>query len=289
MYNQILKVIAIIMLIAGALLALWFLILGGYLLGNPIPDPDKAKEINPFITGLVVPLLTLGSTLLVLENLIASTLQNFSNNFFNLINQHHRLVENLSTAVDGISKEKNPTLKRDVFDDLAHRIVADFKFAHKSKEEIEDLERELKLKPNTELKVKSTDPHEMLVEIYDHYFHIHHSELSHYFRNLYHIVKFVDDTKFSKKIKYKHVKILRAQLSNYEILLLAYNCLHAYGNKFFPLVEKYKMLKNLNSEEDLNIKRTRRIVDFSLLRMKYKHLDSEYIKRNPEAKPVYQG
>ena len=77
------KKIAISLLIAGALIYFWVLFFGGYLNGNPfVPDPLKAKDINPFITALVVPLFTLGSALLVIENLRISTLQNFNNNFF---------------------------------------------------------------------------------------------------------------------------------------------------------------------------------------------------------------
>ena len=70
--------IAIALLTAGTLIFVWVLFFGGYLNGSPfVPDPLKAKDINPFITGLVVPLFTLGSTLLVIENLRISSFQHF--------------------------------------------------------------------------------------------------------------------------------------------------------------------------------------------------------------------
>jgi len=47
--------------------------------------------------------------------------------------------------------------------------------------------------------------------------------LGHYFRNLYHIVKYIDDDKSLKtfELKYKYVKILGAQLSALEINLIS--------------------------------------------------------------------
>ena len=73
-------------------------------------------------------------------------------------------------------------------------------------------------------------------------------DLGHYFRTLYHIVRFIDDSEIEEKILY--TRILRASLSNSEIVLLALNCLHGEGQKKFkPLVEKYALLHNV-SEED---------------------------------------
>jgi len=96
------------MLILGMTIGLWVLFGGGYMIGKPLPDATKAKDLQPFITALVTPLFTLGSALLVLENLRSSSLQNFSNNFFKLIDQHHKLVDNINTWIEGISNEKNP-------------------------------------------------------------------------------------------------------------------------------------------------------------------------------------
>lgn len=69
----------------------------------------------------------------------------------------------------------------------------------------------------------------------------------HYFRHLYRIVKFVDDTCFlDDNQKYEYLGVLRATLSRYELVWLYYNCLYGAGKyKFKPLVEKYALLKNL--------------------------------------------
>lgn len=71
----------------------------------------------------------------------------------------------------------------------------------------------------------------------------------HYFRYLYRIMKFVDDSFLEYKDRYKYVAMLRAQLSRYELVWLYYNGLSDNGNeKMKPLMEKYAMLKNLRKE-----------------------------------------
>jgi hypothetical protein len=79
----------------------------------------------------------------------------------------------------------------------------------------------------------------------------HASRLGHYFRHLYLAVKNVVQSKvvsdYDEKMKY--LKILRAQLSNHEQMLLFYNWLSSYGenwendtNHFFT---EYRMIHNL--------------------------------------------
>lgn len=78
------------------------------------------------------------------------------------------------------------------------------------------------------------------------------SHFDHYFRHLYRIIKYVDETDllpndFDKR--YQYTSIVRAQLSPYELIFLYYNCLVGKGyEKFKPLVEKYSLLKNIRLE-----------------------------------------
>ncbi len=74
--------------------------------------------------------------------------------------------------------------------------------------------------------------------------------------------------------------MLRAQLSNYEILLLAYNGLHPYGKKFHRLIEKYELLKNLNTEERVPIGWERRIIDLKILKDSYPSFKAYLEKQN---------
>ena len=76
----------------------------------------------------------------------------------------------------------------------------------------------------------------------------HMSRLEHYYRHLFQTVKFVADQDDSTvKEKYEYLKILRAQLSGHEQLMLYYNSLTTLGkpwleNKYFT---EYRMIKNL--------------------------------------------
>lgn len=74
-------------------------------------------------------------------------------------------------------------------------------------------------------------------------FSIYQSSLSHYFRTLYNIIKFIDD-RCPRDTKY-YINLVRAQLSTYEHLLLFYNCLSEQGKDFKPLIIKYSLLDNM--------------------------------------------
>ena len=77
--------------------------------------------------------------------------------------------------------------------------------------------------------------------------------LDHYFRNLFHIVAYVDQS--SHQDKKALLKVLRAQLSGSELLLLFYNGLSKYGrDKFYPLIVQYAFLEHLNKSQLLDPK-----------------------------------
>lgn len=71
----------------------------------------------------------------------------------------------------------------------------------------------------------------------------HRGALDHYFRNLYHIVKFVDESAPTNARRY--TSIIRAQLSAHELMILMYNGASPAGEKFKPLIEKYALLEHL--------------------------------------------
>ncbi len=67
-------------------------------------------------------------------------------------------------------------------------------------------------------------------------------ELGHYFRLLYNIFRFLDESEASEDY---HSKILRAQLSDQELLLLFYNCISQHGRSFEKYAVKYQLFDNL--------------------------------------------
>ena len=84
--------------------------------------------------------------------------------------------------------------------------------------------------------------------------------LDHYFRHLYTILRYVDETdafdlnddgkpdaENEWRQKYHYTTILRSTLSRHEMLMLYYNGLSIFGReKLKPLIEKYALLNNLD-------------------------------------------
>jgi len=85
----------------------------------------------------------------------------------------------------------------------------------------------------------------------------HQSRLGHYFRHLFQTIRFVDNQPsnlFTYREKYNYIKILRAQLSNQEQVLLCYNSLSDLGEfwerskeikDYQGLITKYNLITNI--------------------------------------------
>lgn len=71
--------------------------------------------------------------------------------------------------------------------------------------------------------------------------------LDHYFRNLYHIFKFIDASGIPEPRRY--TSLVRAQLSRSELVSIFYNGISPHGEKFKSLIEKYALLENMPDTE----------------------------------------
>ena len=70
--------------------------------------------------------------------------------------------------------------------------------------------------------------------------------IGHYFRTLYHVFTLIDHAPNKEDEKVVYANIARAQLSDFELALLFYNCTTGEGAKGFkPLIEKYGLLKHV--------------------------------------------
>ena len=76
------------------------------------------------------------------------------------------------------------------------------------------------------------------------------TRFDHYFRHLYRIFKYIDSCNLiTEEERYDYACIVRSQLSDYELVMLFYNCLTANGkDKFKPLIETYAIFNNLREE-----------------------------------------
>jgi hypothetical protein len=260
-----LKIIAYASIIAAIALTSWFLWFGDFWGGDYYnPDVSKIKKLQPFIAGVAVPLLTFGTTLLVIETFKNNTLQNVSNNFFKLIDQNRKILDGVNSdgdkAPDGYIKSKGKFF----FDDLAWQICDDY-YAIKNG----DSKKLEKMDNSIKKDIAGRKDREILTDLYDYYFHVYHSDLGHFFRNLYYIARYIDRVRIRNRDKVELMKILRSQLSNYELLILAYNGLHEYGANFHPYLEKYELLKSVNNESKLSPTYSKRIIDVTVLKECY--------------------
>lgn len=176
-------------------------------------------------------------------------LQRFENTFFNLLNQHHQIVN----AIDFRYYKKKEKENRYNFNSLSNEM----KKPPEEKEVVVINGRDVFRYRYNRLKIDISKSPENYVKIYLEHYEDAQTDFGHYFRNLYRMIKLVDQTDFFYntaivseneiyKIKYRYTCIIRAQISDYELLWLFYNCLTENGiEKFKPYIEQFSFLKNI--------------------------------------------
>ena len=83
-------------------------------------------------------------------------------------------------------------------------------------------------------------------DTWEYFWASHHSELGHYFRTLYNIVKLVADTPAAKDKK-RYIRLIRAQLSAYELKMIFYNCLRIENGPFKKYIEEYAIFEQIQT------------------------------------------
>ncbi len=159
------------------------------------------------------------------ESKANTDLQNFENKFFQLVRVHQDIL-------DGIEAHQTAGTNQIIVRgrQRIYQIYGEF---------VQDLAAEIHKTPNV-------DSSELINRTYAALFGRYEHEIGHYFRHLYNIVAFIDRSSLSLGVKKSYTKLLRAQLSSHELLLLFFNCLWDKGRrKFKPLVEKYALLEHM--------------------------------------------
>jgi len=88
--------------------------------------------------------------------------------------------------------------------------------------------------------------HNCLVLLYEKLFLNHQGQLAHYFKTIYRLVKMIDtNITLLENEKVEYIKIVRSQLTDYELLIMYYNYHSVYGDKSKGLVYKYNLLKHI--------------------------------------------
>lgn len=153
--------------------------------------------------------------------------QNFESTFFQMLRLHNDIVNSIDLRVQGTIT----TTGRDCFVTFYNRIRDRYS-------------REGKINPEQSEEEKIESAYVWFWERSQH-------DLGHYFRYLYTIFKFIKASEVSDKRLYSN--IVRAQLSDPELLVLFYNCLYKFGvEKFKLLAEEFALFDNLPIELLLN-------------------------------------
>ena len=82
----------------------------------------------------------------------------------------------------------------------------------------------------------------------------HGSKFGNYFKNLYSLINYIDDKDIKGFEKDYYIGLIKSQLSKYEILLLAYDCIcfkdeKPQGKNFIEFAKKYDLLSALETDE----------------------------------------
>ncbi len=198
-------------------------------------DLQSLALFGEYISGSVGTILTLVSAILIYVAFAAQRLdsiqrqieidlslnqiatQQFENLFISLLNFHHDGVKTSSADFEGSTKNGRS------FFEAIYKLLCD---------------------EYAEVANVRSSSEEAAITAYEVINKKYRQQLGHYFRNLYNIVKFIDQSFIEDKQTYAN--LLRAQLSTYESLLLFYNCLHPKGrSKFYDLLAKYHLLESL--------------------------------------------
>jgi hypothetical protein len=151
------------------------------------------------------------------------TLQRFETSFFNMLSQHNQMVSEII-----INQVRGKSIVRDIINTYHLHEQIDFVA----------LLRALKSGSYTEEEIKQA-VNNNFEEIYSHY----QMFLGAYFRSLYRVFKFIDESKIQNKRSY--TDIIRSQLTDDELCLLFLNGLTNKGKNFRRYIEEYSLLDNL--------------------------------------------
>ena len=161
-------------------------------------------------------------------------IQRFENTLFNLLALQQRIVDNLSFEPKDSDDHTPPSKGRHVFGSLYNSVKTFYgdsvsSYVHGIKGMII---RENNINAFKKSKGIST--------------------LDHYFRHLYRIFKYINDSPLIEdKDKYPYACIVRAQLSDYELIVLFYNALNVEDKgelKFKSLIETYAVFNNIRAD-----------------------------------------
>jgi adenylate kinase len=219
--------------------------------------PSEFGIFGDYVGGVLGSLIAMGSVVLLYRTYRTQLditrnqeqqlkTQQFENTFFELLSNQRTIL----MSSKGVFYNRKSTSKKG-------EILSDYQCIDRIAEELRL--QMLNFEYDTEL-LREENINLIRIIVNDYYLEIftkHNPQLSHYFRHLYHILKFIDNSDIPNKKKY--VDLLQAQMSNNELYISFYNGISVYGRKrMLPLMDKYSFLENLK-DNDFTTKKHREL------------------------------
>ena len=269
-WREKLGIFLIIIGTAVFLLYLFAMYLSGYLNSTFSIDLAKASDVGAFIGGVSGSMWALGGILFLYETLYSQR-NEFEENRRNYLSAqkeatYFRYLSQLNEIIRFLSGEliNDKDNKIYVGRSYLHKIYESFKVEHKSKVGskvmnlgIRNAIKEVQKSNHKEVQVKFDnitlgDLEKTIISTYESFYANYHYNLGHFYRFVYHIVKYIIDNYESDNDRHKYLGILQAQLSNDELGLLFFNCISKYSmnskglHKFHEWIDKYQLLQNID-------------------------------------------
>lgn len=209
-------------------------------------------QFGAYIGGVAGVFLTLLTIILLIITLYSqnknATISQFESSFFELLRLHKEITDRIGGTVDipikyesggdeftgltyfeKLSKEIQKT-----FDNNADYIL---------KKHYDDTNYKHILEDKTQMQ-KTID------SFYNELYQGRESELGHYFRSLYHLIKFVNDSQIGNKKRY--IELIQAYLTDSELHCTFYNGVAIYGReRLKPLLDDYSFLENIKPKGEI--------------------------------------
>lgn len=255
----------VFILILVIFLFIWFL--GGHFVAKGLPilkatfgDLDTLENCFSPINTLFSALAAAGAVYAIISQGKQSRVQQFESVFFSLLNIHRENAQQLSLNINKNEEESSGykafhecyLLLKEIF----HRASSpeDFDIFFTPNLTVDDYIRE-QIEARVDENGLINLPKEKLFEIsFKTFEQCVDNALNHYFRQLYHLIVYTDS--YAPRLrKTQYIRIIRAQLTTFEFVLLYYNALMSKdyalnhsSSKFKLLIERHCLLHNMDKE-----------------------------------------
>lgn len=262
-----LKILAIFCVILGFIalgVTIYLLYCDGKVSNFTPLNLDEASKVGDFVGGFVGVFWSIAGILLLFitlrlqsdefrETQKAITKQQFETTFFNMLTVLSNIRSQMKYRLKNIDEDVIESHEFIAFalEGLKERFENELRDNQKLKNEIEAIEEKInKIEKITQLEL--TVLKETLDGIYLKFYGEYHTELAHYFRYIYNLIKFTVNNRKLENDEKIYLDLIQAHLSNDEMALIFYNSISAKGinqqkiPQFYNWIEDYSFLENMD-------------------------------------------